>query len=282
MTLPPQPSAVLISAALIDGAARLQAKLTKENNAPALKVLSRLVSDRRMRSVWQEIYKKKRRNYKPTEEFLHPACLTFRSAAAEHRRLACEFREKGLEAEAKLSEALAAAEEKLSNFATEGKLENVPSDPQWCEQDLAAQAFLQQACLSATDVIPIRTVEIAAEQAKLSNISASLRQLAVELDDIGRELDAVDMIRIADDCDEELRAYEEAPFNPNLIIERKRSDPKIRTYAVNLSLFAYSIFKTPLSGTIATTVNVVFERADLTDDKVREWFSTTGVSPLDP
>jgi hypothetical protein len=273
MAFPPQ-SASLISAALIDEATRLQAGLAEGNNsARALEVLSRLVSDARMRSVWQEIYKKKRRDHKPTEEFLHPACLTMRSRSAESRRQAHRFREEGLEHEAKLCEAIAAAEERLGNR---------PADPQWSEQDLAAQAFLQQACLLATDVIPIRLADIAAEQAKLANISASLRQLAVELDDIGRELDAGEMIRIAHDCDEELRAYEEAPFNPNLIIKRKRSDPKIRTYAVNLSLFAYSIFRKPLSGTIATTANVVFERDDLTDDKVREWFSTTGVSPLDP
>jgi len=254
--------------AVIDAAVRLHADLAAEENPEeGLAVLSRLISDPRMRLVWEELHKTKRNDkYETTNEFLYPARVTHLSWAAEHRKQARELREKGgerNESAARLLEAEAAVEEGMGDL---------PSDSRWSEQDRAAQLFLKQACRSAINIEPTYFSDIQAKVAKLRTIAASLREQSVMLKSLGLKGEARKLDEIAADCEDEARITE-----PNLetddpwVIIRDRGDPKLRTYVVDLSIPTVSIFGTPLYGTLATVANVVFGLNVLTAEKVREW-----------
>src|SRR5690242_9001120 len=59
---------------IVEAARELNADLADEkDSAKALEVLSRLVSHPLMERVWRQIFKRKRAQYKKTEEYLYPA-----------------------------------------------------------------------------------------------------------------------------------------------------------------------------------------------------------------
>jgi hypothetical protein len=253
--------------AVADAAERLHAELAAENKSDGLAVLARLVSDPRMDLVWGELYKQKRDSeYQTTEEFLYPARVTNASWAAIHRQQAVELRKIGgklNESEARLLEAEATLEEGA---------EDAPTD-RWSEQDRAVQTFLSHACHSAVDIQPVFLADIQDKLGKLGKVSASLREQAKVLKSLGLGRDARKLGEIAADCDDE--AWNLEPNKPGAddpwIITRRRADPKVRTFVADLSIQTQLLFGNALLGTLATVANVVFNRNDMTDAKVREW-----------
>jgi hypothetical protein len=246
----------------------LHAEFATENRAEGLAVLSRLVSDPRMKLVWGELYKKKRDDkFQPTEQFLYPARVTSASWAAIHRQQACELRKIGgelNEREARLLEAEATLEESAEDPLT---------DTRWSEQDRAVQLFLYHACHSAVDIQPVFLADIQDKVEKLGKVSASLREQAEILQSFGMGRDARKLGEIVADCDEEAGNLE--PNNPRVddpwIITRDRGDSDVRSFVVDLSIPTHLLFGKSLFGTLATVANVVFSRDDVTDAKVREW-----------
>jgi hypothetical protein len=249
-------------------AEELHAEFATENRADGLAVLSRLVSDPRMKLVWEELYKKSRDDkYQTTEEFFYPARVTSASWAAIHRQQACELRKTGGEAnerEARLLEAEATLEESA---------EDSPTDTGWSEQDRAVQLFLYQACHSALDIHPVFLADIQAKVKELCKISENLREQAAILQSFGMGRNARKLGEIAADCDDE--AWNLEPNKPRAddpwIITRNRGDSNVRTFVADLSISTQSLFGSALSGTLATTANVVFNRNDMTGARVREW-----------
>ena len=247
-------------------AVRLYDQFATENPEESLAVLTRLVSDPRMQLVWQELYKTKRDDkYEATGEFLYAARVTHSSWAAEHRKQARELREKGgerNESAARLLEAEAAIEESI---------EDPPCDPRWSEQDRAAQLFLKHACLSAINIEPVYFSDIQAKVAKLRTVAVSLREQSIMLKSLGLKSEAQKLGEIAADCEDEARIAEpNLETNDPWLIIRDRGDTKLRTYIVDLSIAAVSIFGTPLYGTLATVANVVFGGKAVTAAQVRE------------
>jgi hypothetical protein len=253
--------------AVSDEAVRLYEQLaTGKNPGESLAVLTRLISDPRMKLVWQELYKTKRDDkYETTDVFLYAARVSNSSWAAEHRKQASELRKKGgarNESAAGLLEAQAAVEEGIGD---------PPSDPRWSEQDRAAQLFLKHACWSAINIKPVYFSDIQVKVAKLRTVAASLREHSIMLKTLSLKSEARKLWEIADDCEDQARIVE-----PNLdiddpwVIVRDRGDPKLRTYIIDLSIAAISIFGTSLYGTLATVANVVFGGEAVTAAKVRE------------
>lgn len=258
--------------AVVEAAMRIHADLSAEDFSPeGLAVLSRLISDPGMKLVWAELYKKKRIDHKTSEDFLHPARVTNRSSALEHRRQALELREKGGEENdlaASLLEAEATAEESI-DVST--------SDQRWNEQDRGAQIFLEQACRSAINIEPVFLSDLQDNAAKLRGIVASLREQSDILRSLGLDGEARKLKKLALTCEREVRNFE-----PNLstdnpwVISRNRGNVRLKTYLVDLSISTKLIFGSKLFGTLATVAGVVFS-CDVTVDQVRDLLRDPGV-----
>jgi hypothetical protein len=259
--------------AVIDESKELLKEIASKRCARKARVfLTRLLTDQKMRRVWQALYKRKR-NGESTEVFFHPAKNPHASEAAFYRKSAQELRDKGgarNEARAVRLEAQAGVKEGL------GRLRSTAD-----EQDRAVRIFLRQACLSAIDVRPIFRSSIQAQVNQLSKIAAELRSQAIELRAIDMEADARVLEEIVGNCEFRRRNLEPVKrantsrlprADDPWIIKRDRGrDAKLRTYVVDLSIVARELFSTPLYGQLATVANVVFATNTLTWQKVREW-----------
>jgi hypothetical protein len=259
-----------VPAAVADAALRLHAELAAEDKSEnGLTVLSRLISDRRMKAVWKVLYQRDRdENYRPTENFEYPAVMTMKSSAAKHRQQARVLRERGgelNESSARLLEAEARAEENVPVFG---------HDPRWSEQELAVRYLLEHACRIAIDIAPTYRSDIQARLKRISAVTTILREQAEELVEIGMLNEAFELGDIVDKCNE-LRELDEQIFETAgpRIIDRERTDPKLRTYVADLYMFTFPVFGSPLYGTLATVANVAFKCSTVTVSKVRNWLS---------
>jgi hypothetical protein len=263
-----------VPVAVANVAARLHAQFIEQNSEEGLTILSRLTSDRRMRAVWQRLYSKKRdEKYRSTDVFVYPA-ITLKSRAANLRRQAHDLREKGgesneIEADCLDSEANAAmnaqakAEEALPGFA------NYSAS---VAQDSAVARFFEYACRAAIDITPTYLSDIEARLAKTGAISLALREQKAELFELELWDEADKLGEIIEQCDDlvELQSESIQSGDP-IIISRKRGDPKLRSYVVQLYELGFALFGTPLYGTLATMANVVFDCKTVTRQMVQDW-----------
>jgi hypothetical protein len=252
---------------LLEASERLSADLKAERQLErALPILNCLVSDPRMQKIWRTLYKKKRVNHKPTDDYFYPAAVTNRSSAKMHRQQASELRKaKGLlsEPEAKLLEAVAAAE---------ASLPLVSFSSSWDEQDQGVQWFFEHACRSAINIVPIFQSEIERYRGELIEEIAELRRTRDEL--VGLGLDSGSFNEYLAACEEdELTMPLPGTLETNWVIKRRRGRRELRTYAVSLSEAARSIFGSPLPGIVATVTRVVFacDEKEVTRETVQEW-----------
>ena len=272
---------IWVPTAVIHAAEQLHSELASEENpAEAQELWSRLVFDSRMKSVWQELYKKKRNRHNATEKFFHPA-RTNVSEAARRRRRALELREKGGPknvSEADLLEAEAAQ--------LEGEY-NPPADPRWeYEQNRAVRLFLRHVYKAALNHELVFLSDLEAKVSKLQKVAKRLRSDAAILSSLGMEREARKLLRIASDCDDEafnILPIQDVPSEQNddgylfslqtddpWIITRRRGDLQLRTFVANLSVITGTLFGKTLHGTLATVANIRFNRKDVTQRKVWE------------
>lgn len=259
----------LRSAAVRHEAKRLWNELPKEKDpVKARKVLEPLISNPKMKLVWDELYRKNKDRSKP-EEFFNPARLTNASNAAAYREGASELREKGgdknrrdaelLEFEARRIEALPAGR---------------PASKQ-SEQDRAAQLFLSRAYRAALDTEPQLVSDIQAKVRKLRKVAKTLQKVAAELDTVGivvTEIYAERLRDIASDCSDDATVMTPRPANDPWLVTRKHGDIRRKTFVAKLSYTTHALFKKTLANTIATVTNVVFssQSDDLTGGQRRE------------
>ena len=270
-TLPEPTFPNWVPVAVLDMAKRLRAELAAEQDrAKAEEVLSRLTSDPRMERVWCEVYKKKRLNHSPTDEFWHPARVTHASQAAASRRRAIELRKSGgvdNNHEADLLEAEATA------------LESEPGqafDQRYTEQDRGAQLFFYHAYRDALDFKLVLFSDLKANANTLKALADRLRKEAdilrsLEMEENGRSLD-----EIASDCDDEAFNIDPARLESDddpWIIRRQKGDVQLRTFVASLSIRTVSLFGDYLYGTIAAVANVALGRDDVRASKIREILS---------
>jgi hypothetical protein len=241
-----------------------------ENKSDGLSALSRLISDPRMKVVWREFKKRD----KATKEFLHPARVTNASRATICRQRANELLKLGgsaNETEARLLKDDAATLEKSEDL--------MPMDPRWSEQDHATQIFFRRACYAAINIEPIFFSDIRAKIDELRGASQTLRAEATKIQRLGLEGVARELLEVADFCDDEawnLRPEQPSPNGRRAddpwIISRNRGDPKVRAFVADLLMETERLFGKSLYGTLARTANVVFNRKDITYQRVCDWF----------
>jgi hypothetical protein len=165
------------------------------DSGQSFEVLSRLVSDERMKIVWGEIYERKRENYKTSEQFAHLATMTHVAEATSMRRRAIQKRQKGEDDKAKLLEQEAAALERL---------QDPPSDPRWSEQDLAAQSFLRFAFYNAIDIEPVFLTDLKKRNELLQAVIDVLKTQSSALTSLGLADSAHQLEEIISDIDAEV------------------------------------------------------------------------------
>jgi hypothetical protein len=272
--------------AVVEAAKELNDKLAKEKDpAMAQEVLSRLVSHPLMQWVWREIFRKKRVVHKPTEEYLNPA-LTYQSRVAAYRQKASDLHKKAgavNERDAKSSEAEGSCVE------AEATLMEKEFDPlahsRWTRQDRAAQILLSHVYRGALDNEPVFLSSLVAktndlrklveelragvkilESHKLNHEASKLKELAEEIED---EADNDDPF-----FDPQTGQQLTSPRFPHIddpwVIVRKTPDFQMRSFVIGISIMTLQLFGKPLYHTLANITNVIFDRKDVTDSRVRE------------
>ena len=268
-----------VPVAIIETANQLSEKLAEEKDpARALGVLSRLASDPLMKRVWQEVYRKNRVRHQPSEEYLNPAS-TNASRTAALRRQASDLRERGGEENehnAKLLEAEAAIiDEEFDPLV----------HPQWSTQDRAAQLLLWHAYRTALDNKPVYLSDIEAKTRDLRKLVKELITGVKTLQSHSLDHGAKRLKKLAEEIEDE--AHNTDPFLdpqtgqqlarprfPHIddpwVIVRETPDFQMRSFVVCLSIATIQLFGKPLYHTLANITNAVFDRRDVTDQRVRE------------
>jgi hypothetical protein len=272
--------------ALIEAAKELNDDLASEKDpAKALGVLSRLVSDPLMDRVWREVYRKKRVGHQPSDQYLNPA-FTYASRVAEFRQKASYLREKGGAVNKREAESREAEATLLEAEATlmEGEFDPL-AHSRWTRQDRAAQSLLWLAYRGALDDEPVFLSSLVAKTNDLRKLgqellagvkilqSHKLHDLARELKELAEEIEGE-----ADDTDPFLDPQTgqrlSSPRFPHIedpwVLVRDTPDARMRSFVISLSITMLTLFGKPLYHTLANITNVVFDRKDVTDSRVRE------------
>jgi hypothetical protein len=268
-TLPPPPFVTNappnVPPAVLDEALKLYAESENQKDpAKAKDLISKLVCDPRMKSVWAELYKKKQIDHKSTDQFVYPVYVKKASIAAALRRRASELRPT-LNKKKIHDAAILDAEAKLYEEDLYDPLAHTP----WSEQDLGVQRFLWGIYHEALDPKPEYLFEIKAEVKALRKAAQQLREQAVTLRSLRIECDTLE--QIASDCDWQARSRDVNPKTDNawIITRRVYRNPEQKTFAAILSGRTTAAFGKPMYGTIAIITNVVFG-TDMNASNIRE------------
>lgn len=151
-------------------------------------------------------------------------------------------------------------------------------DLRWSEQDLAIRILFTHAYNLALDPPPVINVAEAHQYlTELRKISARLRNEASKLSELGMEEDALEVERIAANCEEQ--SYWAEPDEEDLLTfvaaYRNRNDNSLRSYVAYLAGATQQIFGQPLHGTLATISNVAFQRTNITADRIHDILRST-------
>ncbi len=268
---------------VVDEAKRLFANISAQTDqAKATEVLKRLTSDPDMKRAWAELYKKKRFNNEPTDDFLHPACVKDTAVATKHEEQARRLRKKGgaiNERDANLLDAEAAI------LRSERELEST----EWSDQDLAAQFILRHAFWAALYSRPVFKSDLMACKQELRSIADRLRTGAENLrffKEDKKDLFAARLDEIASDCEQEAlnvlpeRVSDGGIYSPQAddpwIVERRIGDVNLAAFVVDVAGRVRDMFGKTLNGTIATVANVALGRKDVRGQTVREILRNRG------
>jgi hypothetical protein len=248
-------------------------------------VLFRLVSHPPMERVWKEVFKKKRVDYKATEEYRNPA-FTYASRVAAFRQKASDLRGKG----AKINESEAESWEAEANLleaeakVMEGEFDPL-AHPRWTRQDRAAQILFRHAYREALDDEPVFLSSLIDKTNDLRKVAQDLQSGARILQSHKLNREARKLNKLAKEI-EEIADGEDPYFDPQSggplasprfpyiddpwVIVRETPEVRIRSFVIGLSITTMQLFGKALYSTLANITNVVFERDDVTDGKVRE------------
>lgn len=219
-------------------------------SAEALEILRRLACDPRMRNVWKELQKRKRKNYEPTEDFVHAA------------RPVSEWVEKYYQTGNSPPTPVLRAYYATIYSTLYDQLVGSPLT----HQNRAMIYFFDQAfalALTNTTVIPI------------SNFKKRRRfyvKMAQQLRDDAEERTGFGTTALK----EAARYYEvlvktSAPPQRELFVQRKpKAHARLKGFVMELADITKAVFGNPLCGCLATTTNVTFGVSALTADGVRK------------
>lgn len=212
-----------------------------DKSSREFKILSKLVSDERMRGVWKRLLKRK---------LLSPAAL-----AERQRKHARELRESGdkekIQLAAKL-ETVAAVTEREPHWALHKTLG---------KQERALQIFFSQAYRNALDSKPHYVS--AGSHRNLKEVAESLRRQANVLNNISENYLARKILDLAEDCEATSHAILKPLFptdDPGVFVRRGRDDDA-KAYITSLCITNENLFGVALYEIISTVISVVWSAA---------------------
>lgn len=206
--------------------------------------LTRLTHDTRMKTVWVELTKHQRENYRATQTPFHASSLpkeieSWRTLAQAHRQRAADFRELGDSDEA-------AWYDNEAHFM-EARHKQIQNSEITAEQrhELALADLFSRAVASYAS---------GAETITRAEFERHLEELRVS----GQST-------VAD-------AYErQASSNvgSRFLVNRRRTDARLEAFVETIALETQILFGQPFFSTIATITNVAFDRNDLSRQRIR-------------
>lgn len=207
-------------------------------------VLERLACDPRMKVVWDELNKRRREDYRSTDEPLYPSKLpgeiaSWKTVAAAWRERAAEYRELGDESIARAYDCQAAVAEARPD--TRSPVESAAD----VRHQRALAVLLVQSVSAYLD--GSRTVS----QREVDNVVSGFK-------DKGKEAVAAAFERHAAD-----------PRNSRFIVKRHRTDARLEAFVETIGRTMTELFGNPLYGVIAIIANVAFELTGLNRQKIR-------------
>jgi hypothetical protein len=221
-------------------------------------LLYRLISDPRMRNVWNQFQKRKRESYQSTEEFFYPAKPVWEWDP--HVRHEIQRHRQPGELSATVlrnyySLILPAAYERTAHLTM---------------QDLAIVYFLDHAYKFGQQNIPLVPIsEVRKKRGHYLKMAKQLQADAADQERLG--LYAVKWMEEAARGYEALAtAPEPAPGYSLLVPRQTRGDPRLKSFVILLAEMIKNMFGSPFYGSVATTANVVFSRDDVTVSTVRK------------
>jgi hypothetical protein len=235
-------------------------------------LLHRLTTDSRMKKVWAELVRKKRLHHQTTADFIHPAtsdaelwsleAQSIQTRADVYRNLGGEdnlHHAKRIETNAMIAE-LADRMTVTSTLARS----NLTSQSQ-------ALAFLFQTAMKLGQPTPQSVSMLEARKAvrRFRKMAEMVRADANQQQRAG-SFQAPQLLEAAFAYDELANRAAEALQDPLLGKRKPRGDSRLKGFVVGLAFATKGIFGAPLYGTVATLANVVLDRRDVTDDKVRK------------
>jgi hypothetical protein len=238
---------------------------TEDEPGKAMELLDRLTFDPRMENVWNELRKKKRKSYKSSDEYVHPAGYSFSGQVRTRQRQALDLSERGGETdrkEAKRLEQEAALIDHLPDGFTFTSQEQ--------EQDAALGYLFYHAYWYVLRPSPLISASEANEAlGQIWSLATSLRLDAEKLRSFGMEDEALELKRIARRCEEQ-SFWDDPQDDCPWLVARHRGDDHLRAYVLGLSDITRLLFRTPLYGVLAAITNVALNRDDITDKHIRE------------
>jgi hypothetical protein len=231
----------------------LRSKLLSEGKMDQVAMVDRLVSDPRMKRVWDEIYKRNR----STSNYKHPA-LTNAMKAQSLRRAADKHRKVGNEIDANWAEAGAAEWEARPDDSSR-------ISPAGRQNRAAVRIFIE--AVRALDFPPIFVADQRKAADALRKLAEHANLAAKQLAGIGFAASAKRLRRLAADFKSEGDLVDpdlsrQTDDYPNLIY-RNTEETSLRIFVKNLDYAMLQQFGTPLFGTIATLANVALDRTDV-------------------
>jgi hypothetical protein len=248
-----------------------------DGSANQIDLLMRLARDLRMQNVWAELYKKKRSPEYNIDKFVHSPFFWDIGVRKAWRLKMAGFRRPPDGSPEEI-------EELLENIAR--SLIAIPKEPTnpYERQDLAIQYFFHHVYVTALVDSPVLTrAEVKNTHAERKSSARRLRTESKKLRAWGMKVEARELMRIAIQCEKEINFM----YN-RWIVDRQRSDNRLRGYLLTLAELNKLLFGTPMYGTLATIANVVFNRtkgSEITGSQVHEmlrglkpWIVTSGRS----
>tara|TARA_R110000868_G_scaffold70819_3_gene207983 strand:- start:21718 stop:22461 length:744 start_codon:yes stop_codon:yes gene_type:complete len=206
--------------------------------------LTRLIHDQRMKTVWSELLKHQRDNYRVTQTPFHDSKLpkeieSWDALAQTHRQRAADFRELGGNDEAAWYDNEASFMESRHKQIQNSEI-TLEQRRELALVDLFSRAVAAYA--SGTETITRK-----------------------EFGQYLGELRASGQSGVAD-------AYERqasSEVGSRFLVDRRRTDARLEAFVETIALETNTLFGQPHFGTIATITNVTFDRSDFSRQRIR-------------
>jgi hypothetical protein len=228
-------------------------------------LLRRLVSDSRMKKVWNELRRRKRESYEPTENFVHP--VTRVAYWTRRSRYDLQHPEKLREGGGPPAAILAAYNALHLEASYQGQ------GPSLSPRDLAMVYFFDSAfTLGQQDIRLVPISELRKKKRHYLKMAKELRADAAEQERLGL-YEGRRMTEAACAYEELVKVPAPAPGRSRLVTRQPRGAPRLKGFVMAFGDITNAVFGSPLCGSVATTANVVFGGDELSADAVRKMLS---------